>query len=90
MLTCKEFLEELNEYLDETVDQELKARLNDHVTECPNCFVVLDTTKKTIRVFKGLEPQNIPNDVHGRLMRAVEKRCAERSAAASGTTESAG
>jgi hypothetical protein len=80
LLTCKEFLQELNEYLDETADQELKARLQDHVTECPNCFVVLDTTMKTIKVFKGLEAQEIPNDVHGRLMRAVEKRCAERRA----------
>ena len=88
MLTCKEFLQELNENLDETADQELKARLHNHVTECPNCFVVLDTTKKTLKVFKGLEPQEIPNDVHGRLMRAVEKRCAERRAA-SKTTDAA-
>ena len=78
MLTCKEFLQELNDYLDETVDQELRARLEAHVTECPNCFVIFDTTKKTIRVFKGMEPQAIPEDVHARLMRALEKKCAAK------------
>ncbi len=76
MLTCKEFLEELNDYLDETVDQELRRRLETHVSECPNCFVIFDTTKKTIQVYKGVEPQPIPEDVHSRLMKALEKKLA--------------
>jgi anti-sigma factor (TIGR02949 family) len=75
LLTCKEFLQELNEFLDETADQELRARLHAHVTECPNCFVIFDTTRKTLRVYKGLEPQHIPEDVHARLMRAVQEKC---------------
>jgi len=75
LLTCKEFLHELNEYLDETADQELRTRLQAHVTECPNCFVIFDTTQRTLRVYKGLEPQQIPDEVHARLMRAIEKRC---------------
>ena len=77
MLTCKEFLQELNDYLDDTVDVALRARLHAHVTECPNCFVIFDTTKKTIRVYKGLEAQNIPEEVHSRLMLALEKRVAD-------------
>jgi anti-sigma factor RsiW len=76
LLTCKEFLQELNDYLDETVDQELRRSLEAHITECPNCFVVCDTTKHTIRVFKGMELQTIPEDVHARLMRAVDKKIA--------------
>ncbi len=75
LLTCKEFLQELNEFLDETADAELRARLHAHVTACPNCFVIFDTTKKTLRVYKGLEPQQIPEDVRTRLMRAIEKKC---------------
>lgn len=84
MLTCKEFLQELNEYLDETADQELRERLHNHVTECPNCFVIFDTTKKTLRVYKGLEPQNIPDEVHSRLMSALEKRMAAGAAHSTG------
>jgi anti-sigma factor RsiW len=76
LLTCKEFLQELNEYLDDTADQELRIRLHAHVTECPNCFVIFDTTRKTLSVYKGLEPQSIPEDVHSRLMKALEKRIA--------------
>ena len=76
MLTCKDFLNELSEYLDDTVDPEIRARLHQHVTECPNCWVILDTTQKTIKVYKGMEPQNIPTDLHSRLMSALQKKMA--------------
>jgi anti-sigma factor RsiW len=76
LLTCKEFLVELNEYLDETVDIELRRRLEAHVTECPNCFVICDTTKKTIQIYKGMQPQVLPADVEARLLKAVARRAA--------------
>ena len=76
LLTCKEFLQELNDYLDDTVDVEIRRRLEAHITECPNCFVIFDTTKKTLQVYKGMEPQVIPQDVHSRLMAALEKKMA--------------
>ena len=55
MLTCKQFLQELNDYLDPSIDPETKRHLESHVAACPNCFVVVDTTKKTIQVYKGME-----------------------------------
>ena len=58
------------------VDQALKVKLEKHVTECPNCFVVFDTTKKTIKIYKGIEPQVIPEDIHSRLMAALHKKMA--------------
>jgi anti-sigma factor RsiW len=76
LLTCKEFLQELTDYLDSTVDAELRVKLERHISECPNCFVILDTTQKTIKVYKGIEPQAIPEEVHVRLMRAVERKMA--------------
>ena len=56
MLTCKEFLQELSDYLDENVDAEVKAKLEQHIARCPNCWVVCDTTKRTIKIYKGMEP----------------------------------
>ncbi len=76
MLTCKEFLQELNDYLDDSVDSELRRHLEAHVTECPNCFVIFDTTRQTLRVYKGMEAQCIPENVHSRLMKALEKKMA--------------
>ena len=76
MLTCRDFLKELSDYLDETVDQEVLAKLERHITECPNCWVIADTTRKTIRVYKGMDPHPLPIDVESRLMRALEKKIA--------------
>jgi anti-sigma factor RsiW len=77
LLTCKEFLRELNDYLDDTLDPDLKAELIRHVNECPNCWVVCDTTEKTLKVFKGLEPKAIPAHVHSKLMQALERKMRE-------------
>lgn len=76
MLTCKDFLNELNEFLDESVGPEVRKKLEAHVSECPNCWVIVDTTKKTLQVYKGMEPQTIPEDVRTRLMDALQKKMA--------------
>jgi len=86
LLTCKEFLQELADYLDSTVDAELRTKLETHISECPNCFVILDTTQKTLKVYKGVEPQAIPEDVHVRLMKAVERKMAATKTAAGKTS----
>jgi anti-sigma factor RsiW len=76
LLTCKEFLQELSDYLDETVDAEIRAKLEKHILECPNCWVISDTTKKTIHIYRGMDAVPIPADVESRLMRALEKKMA--------------
>jgi anti-sigma factor (TIGR02949 family) len=81
LLTCKQFLQELNDYLDPNTDPELRRKLESHVTECPNCFVIVDTTQKTLQVYKGCQPQNIPEDVKTRLLRALERKIAAKKQA---------
>jgi anti-sigma factor RsiW len=78
LLTCKDFLKELSDYLDECTDAELRAKLEQHITECPNCWVIADTTRKTIRIYKGMEPYSIPGEVETRLMKALEKKMAAK------------
>lgn len=79
MLTCKEFLQELSDYLDESVAPEERARLEEHMSECPNCWVVCDTTRKTVRIYRGMEPKALPADVESRLMAALEKKLAAKN-----------
>jgi len=81
LLTCKQFLQELNDFLDETLDPITRAELQKHVNECPNCWVVCNTTEKTLKVFKGMEAHPVPADIETRLMAALEKKCQARRAA---------
>lgn len=78
MLTCKDFLRELSDFLDENLDAEIRANLEQHITECPNCWVIADTTRKTIKIYKGMEPYPIPSDVEERLMHALERKMASK------------
>jgi anti-sigma factor (TIGR02949 family) len=88
LLTCKQFLQDLNEFLDETLDPKARAELERHVTECPNCWVVYNTTEKTLKVFKGMEPQPVPEPIRARLMEAIERKCkAKREQHGRGTVE---
>ena len=74
MVTCKDFLSELNEYLDGSVEAGLREELERHLSECPNCWVVCDTTKKTIQIYRGVDPYQMPAGVHDRLIAALHKR----------------
>ena len=80
MLTCKQFLAELSDYLDESIGIEERKKLEDHINSCPNCWVLADTTRKTIEVYKNkcCHPVDISADLRSRLMKALEKKMAEK------------
>jgi len=72
---CTEFLKELNEYLDGVLDDRTRAELDDHLAWCHNCYVVCDTTKKTIQIFKNTEVYELPDELRGRLQQAIQAKC---------------
>jgi len=74
LVTCKDFLDELNDFLDETVEASVKQELEQHLSECPNCYVICDTTKKTIQIYRGTEPYPMPPEVHQRLLSALHRK----------------
>jgi anti-sigma factor RsiW len=78
LLTCKQFIEELTDYLDDKTDPELRQQLEKHISDCPNCWVICDTTKKTIQIYKGMDPVDISPEIHARLMAALERKMAAK------------
>jgi hypothetical protein len=81
--TCKDFLRELSDYLDSCLDAVTKKELDQHVQECPNCWVVMDTTRKTLKIYKGCEPQAVPAALEDKLMAAVAAKMAEKKCGSS-------
>ncbi|MBI3406159.1 MAG: zf-HC2 domain-containing protein [Acidobacteria bacterium] len=73
-MKCKDIIRELSDYLDGELDQKLVAEVQRHMEHCEDCRVVVDTTRKTIRLFCNSEPAELPSEVHDRLHRALERR----------------
>ena len=76
-MKCTEFLNELTNYLDGALDDKTKSDLEDHLAWCHNCYVVCDTTRKTIEIYRNSELYELPDDLRGRLQSAIRTKCSE-------------
>ena len=80
-MTCKEFLKELTDYLDDSMDASTRAELEEHLQWCHNCFVVCDTTKKTVEIYRDSKMYELPEDLRGKLQSAIISKCKSRKKA---------
>ena len=74
-MSCKMLLREVSNYLDADIDPDLRQQLEEHIAKCPECLVVLDTTKKTVEIYQCCEPYPVPESLQTRLHDAIRKHC---------------
>jgi predicted anti-sigma-YlaC factor YlaD len=73
-VNCKKVILELTSYLDGVLDSNMRADLEQHLSRCTDCRLVVDTTRKTIQIFCNSEPVALPEDVRKRLHTALLER----------------
>jgi predicted anti-sigma-YlaC factor YlaD len=78
MLSCAEFLEEFGDYLDEVTSPEVRARLEEHLHECKTCRVIVDSTRKTIRIVTDSDSFTLSADKIEPIVKDVMARIRER------------
>ncbi len=76
-MTCTEFLSKLDDYFDGKVDADVLAEVQAHVKKCSHCEVVLDTTRKTISIYRENEVYEFPAELRERLHAAIMKKCSK-------------
>ena len=88
-MKCSEFLHELTDYLDGVIDAPTKAELEEHLAWCHNCYVVCDTTKKTIEIYRDSQLYELPENLRTNLRSAIVQKCQSRkkSSGPEGTTQ---
>ena len=74
-MTCSDFLKELTDYLDGAMDAQTQAELEDHLQWCHNCYVVCNTTKMTIEIYRDSRLYELPEDLRERLRTAILSKC---------------
>lgn len=73
-MNCRNVVRELSSYLDEDLDPALRQAIEQHLGNCEDCHLLVDTTKKTIQIFCNSEPLPLSEDVRNRLHQALAKR----------------
>jgi hypothetical protein len=74
-VTCTEFLALLDDLIDDTVTSNMRADLQEHLRGCEHCEVTLNTTRKTIQIYRSHEIYDLPSDLRERLHAAIMARC---------------
>jgi anti-sigma factor RsiW len=74
-VNCTDFLAKLTDYFDGQIDPELLAEVREHLGSCHHCEVVVDTTRKTIDIYRGQQHYDFSEDLSSRLRSAIMARC---------------
>lgn len=70
---CRQFCHYLSDYIDGELAASLCAELEQHVADCPNCRIVVDTTRKTVSLYRSYDQAELPAEVAERLWQAIEQ-----------------
>lgn len=79
-MKCTEFLKELTDYLDGTLTESTKVELDEHLHWCHECHVVMNTTKKTIEIYRDNQIYELPESLRNRLHHAIMSKCKDAKA----------
>jgi anti-sigma factor RsiW len=77
MMDCKTVLANLSDYVDGEVSNEVRKALEEHIARCRRCRVVLDTTRRTLKIVLDAEPFEVPLAVSARLYTRLEELLSE-------------
>lgn len=71
---CRKMLSELSDYIDNELADELCEELEEHLADCPNCRLMLDSLSKTVRVYCEDKEERLPARLSRKLRAACEKK----------------
>jgi anti-sigma factor RsiW len=74
-VTCSEFLAHLDDLIDDQITVPMRAELEEHLRGCEHCMVTLNTTRKTIEIYRKHVLYELPNDLRDRLHKVILEKC---------------
>ena len=77
-MNCTDFLSKLTDYFDGKIEKELLAEVKQHLGECHHCEVVVDSTRKTIDIYRNNEIYELDPSLRERLHTAIMSKCTSK------------
>ncbi|HMC63677.1 MAG TPA: zf-HC2 domain-containing protein [Gemmataceae bacterium] len=72
MITCRELVELLIDYVSDELPAERRVYLEQHLEQCPPCVAYLESYQVTIKLTRRLPATPLPEELASRLRAAVE------------------
>jgi len=73
VVTCEEVWREISNYIEQEVDPDLRAAMEEHFRQCKHCTAVLDGTRNVIQLYGDERLLEVPAGFSGRLRRRLEQ-----------------
>ena len=86
-MDCTEVMEQLSEYLDQNVRDELRKAVDEHLHSCHDCSYYVDTVRKTVVLYQADRRIEVPMKVTARLHAALAAEYAMKPGKRSGEAD---
>ncbi len=73
VMTCRELLEHLSDYLDGELENDARAGAEEHLRECRNCGIVLSTTRQMLLLYRMIGHERLPDALLSRLFSRLKE-----------------
>lgn len=70
-MDCTEVMEQLAEYLDDDVHEDLRRAVDQHLHTCNHCSYYVDTVRKTVVLYQADQRIEVPMKATARLHAAL-------------------
>ena len=77
MITCKDFIAEMGNYLEGDVASQVRVQLEEHLSQCQTCTVLLDSSRKTLKVVTDAGSFDLPEAAFKPITAQVMSRIRE-------------
>lgn len=74
MKECSKYIQDISDYLDGEADQVLCRQLEEHLSKCENCRIMLDSLRQTVVLCRGGKKERLPADIESRLNKAIRAK----------------
>ena len=81
MFSCDDLRSALSDYLDGDLPNEIRVHLERHLHECRTCYVLYDSTRKTLRIVTDSGSFDLPESASEQFVRRTMERLKERGPA---------
>ncbi len=71
MLSCKDVLKELGDYLDDELSADMRRELHEHLADCRPCEVVADSARQTVKIVTGCRSFELPPRFSAKIMAKI-------------------